>query len=104
MEPESGGTESDDVYENVEEADEIPVHPNPVYRERGNECREMEDIPPSGKYGESDHEDAYENAEEANVILVNPNPVYEERGDEMEDIPVRPTHCMGNCSCTIRQV
>ncbi len=49
--PETGGGESDDVYENAEEADEIPVHPNPVYGERGNE---MEDIPvrPNPLYGE----------------------------------------------------
>ncbi len=94
-EPESGGGESNDVYENAEEADEIPVHPNPVYGERGNECREMEDIPPSRKYGESDHEDAYENAEEADVIPVNPNPVYGERGNEIEDIPVRPNPLYG---------
>ncbi len=94
---ESVGAEEDDgitVYENSDQTENIPVHPNPVYGESGeNGCgggvggrEEMDDIPvhPNPVYGErggTDDGGGVGGREEMDDIPVHPNPVYGGRGN-----------------------
>ncbi len=114
------GAEEDEeiaVYRNSDQTDDILVHPNPVYGERGgngggvSEREEMGDIPvhPNPVYRERSGTDGgggVGEREDMDDIPVYPNAVYGERGvtdgvGEREDILVHPNPVYGNVAVVV---